>query len=70
MFMEAALSQRDGAGANSGRLKNLACMLPFSIDSTSSDYQLARQVLDFISGFSDRKAMDIYQRITGIRMGY
>jgi len=70
MFMEAALDQRQGRKSSSGRLLNLSRMLPFQVQAEDSNYTLARQVLDCISGFSDRKAMDVYQRISGIRMGY
>jgi len=70
MFMEAALAQKKGQKKNSGRLLNLWRMLPFQVQPEDSTYVVARQVLDYISGFSDRKAMDLYQRISGIRMGY
>lgn len=53
------------------KFKNLCGLLPYEVmqwDAELSSYQRIRRLLDFISGLSDRKAMNVYAKIKGIRI--
>lgn len=65
---EAVFHQRKKAAP---KFRNLCGLLPYEVmdwDLELTPYLRIRRLLDFIAGLSDRKAMDVYAKIKGIRI--
>lgn len=71
MFLFAMDDCAENGRKASAQHKNLCRLLPFplgEIEKMDNRYLRIRWLLDFISGLSDRNAMDMYARIKGIRL--
>jgi dGTPase len=55
---------------SSRKYENMALLLPpevrFSIQQNSEYYQMLRQIVDFVSGLTDKHALSLYRKIKGI----
>lgn len=70
-FIAAARSLSDSHASR--KYKNLQYLLPLEIrlainEAKGNQYQLARQVIDFVSGLTDRHAISLYRKIKGFEV--
>jgi dGTPase len=71
MFYEAQEAVFQHGKKAAPKFKNLCGLLPYEVGKWEADlspYLRIRVLLDFIAGLSDRKAMDVYAKIKGIRI--
>ena len=61
-----------GAATGSRKYQNIALLIPSElrddISQSPSEYEVARYVLDFISGLTDKHALNLYRKIKGISL--
>lgn len=61
------------AGKSSRKYNNLSLLLPPEISASikardNDDYHMLREVIDFVSGLTDRHALSLYRKIKGISL--
>lgn len=70
-FLAAAIAYQ--TGEKSRKLQNLALLLPpevrSSVRESPDQYLLSRVVIDFVSGMTDKHALNLYRKIKGMSLG-
>ena len=61
-----------GAAKQSRKYQNIALLIPSELREDialcASEYEVARHILDFISGLTDKHALNLYRKIKGISL--